>query len=148
MGTKTLKEIVSVLENDATNYAVFLESFEMSLTQPSTSVAQIKTALGEGAVLSSIEEVQNASVWTVVEEALLYAGDPGAGPSAAVMASEKLASLMDALKKQVGELVKTATKTESFSLRDGHPAYPVFWDFALLFQNATSATILMGSSSD
>jgi hypothetical protein len=148
MNSKTLEEIANLLEDDATNYTVFLESFEMSLSHPSTSAALIKGALGEEAVLSGIEEVQGASVWRLVEEALLYAGDDGAGPSAAVMASEKLASLMDTLKKQVGELARTATKIEAFGLQAGHPGYPVFWDFALLFRTGTTATVFIGSSSD
>jgi hypothetical protein len=61
MNSKTLEEIANLLEDDATNYTVFLESFEMSLSHPSTSAALIKGALGEEAVLSGIEEVQGAS---------------------------------------------------------------------------------------
>ncbi len=31
---------------------------------------------------------------------------------------------------------------------EGHPGYPVFWDFAFLFVSNSNATILIGSSSD
>jgi hypothetical protein len=148
MDGRTLQEIVKILEDDAWNYSVFLASYEVPSMRPSLTADLIKAALGKEATLYSIEDIQSASVWPVVEEALLYAGELSAGPSTTALASEKLASLMDALKRQVDELIRTATKIEIFSLEEGHPAYPVFWDFALLFRTETSATVFIGSSSD
>ena len=41
-----------------------------------------------------------------------------------------------------------ANRIEKFRLDEGHPAYPVFWDFAFLFTSSDEATVLVGSSSD
>jgi hypothetical protein len=136
------------LDAGSTNYVVFLKSYEVPPRPTDSAVALIEKALGTAVTLGGIEEVQSESVWPEVENALLYAGDHGAGPSDAAIKSEKLAALIVALKDQINELVKTATKIESFWLQDGHPAYPVFCDFAFLFRGDASVTIFMGSSSD
>jgi hypothetical protein len=98
--------------------------------------------------LGGIEEVQSSAVWPEIEELLLYAGDEGAGPSGSVIGSELFSAMMDELKSELGTLVGTATKVERFWIQDGHPAYPVFWDFAFLFWEDSKATVLIGSSSD
>ena len=143
-----LKRIAEVLNEDSCNYTVFLQAIEVLLPVPTEKEAIIKMALGDKATVGGFEEVQNTSVWPVVENALFYTGDSGSGPSTAIIKSEKLANLLGLLKCQVTELNSLATITESFWLRDGHPAYPVFWDFAFLFTRKASATILIGSSSN
>lgn len=148
MDQQLLQDIAEILNTDSLNYSVFLQVHEMPLPKPPGTAALIKMALGTEAVLGEIKDVQSTSVWPVVEEALLYRGDDSAGPSAAIIKSEKLATAIGMLKGQVAELVSTATRIESFGLKDGHPAYPVFWDFAFLFSSDASATILIGSSSD
>lgn len=148
MDGRTLLDIVNTLEDDAWNYSVFLAAYDVPSTDLSISADLIKAALGEEAIPQSIEDIQSASVWPMLKKALLYAGEHGAQPSPATLASEKLASLVDALKRQVDELIRTATKIEIFWLEKGHPAYPVFWDFALLFRTETRATVFIGSSSD
>ena len=35
-----------------------------------------------------------------------------------------------------------------FWLRDGHPAYPVFWDFAFVIAGSAGGQVFIGSSSD
>jgi hypothetical protein len=143
-----LNEIATILNTGALNYTVFLKSFDIPLTRPLPSEVLIRQALGEAATVGGIEKVQSASVWPEVQEALLYAGEPGAGPSAIMLTSEAFAASMKMLEHTIGELAGTAAEIESFWLRKGHPAYPVFWDFAFIFKANTRATILIGSSSD
>lgn len=149
MDQGVLEKIASILNTDAWNYAVFLRSYEVPLMAPADSAAAlIEKALGSAATVSGIEDIQSEAVWPPVQNALLYAGDHAAGPSDAAIKSGKLAALIGALKDQIDELVNAATKIECFWLKDGHPDYPVYWDFALLFRQDGSATIFMGSSSD
>lgn len=143
-----LEEIARILNDGALNYNVFLKWFETPLPQAQTSTIAIENALGAAVKIGGIEEVQRALVWSLIENDLLYPGDDGAGPSELAIISEKLATLLHLLKEQVNALAHKATKVESFWLSNGHPAYPVFWDFAFLFMTDTDATILIGSSSD
>lgn len=148
MDHQVLEEIAKILNADARNYTVFLQFFEVSLPKPAGKETIIKTALGANATLGGIQEVEKASVWPNLKLALLYAGDNGAGPAAATIQSERLLVLMGVLENEVRYLVDAANTTESFWLQGGHPAYPVFWDFAYLILGKAGASILIGSSSD
>ena len=148
MDHQVLEEISITLNADARNYTVFLQCLEVPLSGAAGKEAIIKMALGAEATLGGIQVVEKASVWPIIKEALFYAGDDGAGPAAATIKSEKLFALMGVLEDEVRDLVGAASTSESFWLQDGHPAYPVFWDFAFLFTRNASASILIGSSSD
>lgn len=148
MDHQVLEEIAKTLNADTRNYSVYLQFFEVPLPKSAGKEAFIKTALGAEAVLGGIQEVEKSSVWPSLKDALLYAGANGAGPAAATIRSEKLLALMDVLENEVRYLVDAASNVESFWLQDGHPAYPVFWDFAFLMSGKAGASILIGSSSD
>ncbi|MBZ7922471.1 hypothetical protein LAC81_11795 [Ensifer adhaerens] len=148
MDQDTLERIAATLNAASTNYSVFLKLYEVKAVEPTDSVALVQMALGAGATLGGIEEAQAEAVWPGVKDALLYVGDAGAGPSRAVFESEQFMSLVERLEKQVDTTIKTSTKVESFWLKAGHPAYPVFWDFALIFRREAGAVIFMGASSD
>lgn len=148
MDHQVLEEIAKTLNADAWNYTVFLRYFEVPLQKPTRKDIIIKTALGADATLGGIQEVEKTSVWPNLKDALLYVGDSGAGPAAATMQSERLLALMGVLEDEVRNLVDAASTTELFWLQGGHPAYPVFWEFAYLISREAGASILIGSSSD
>jgi len=83
-----------------------------------------------------------------VRACLTYEGDHGVGPDPTTMQSERFAELLERTLEEVAGLAKAATRVEAFRIGDGHPADPVFWDFAFLFTLATEAVVLIGSSSD
>lgn len=148
MINQTLKDIMMTLNHDATNYSVFLQAYDVPIVQSSASDVLIRGALGAQAVLGDIEEIPSETVWPEVERALFYSGCCGAGPSNSILASGQFLALIDQIKSELLEIVSEATKIEQFWLQDGHPAYPVFWDFAYLFTNDAKAIIFIGSSSD
>lgn len=148
MDHQVLEDIVNTLNAGARNYNVFLKCFVVPLPSPTETETVIKMVFGTEAKLGGIRSVDKASVWTSMKKDLLYAGDAGAGPDPGAMKSERLLSLMRVLEDEVRDLVETAMTAERFWLRSGHPAYPVFWDFAFLFSGKTAASILIGSSSD
>ncbi|KQW58443.1 MULTISPECIES: hypothetical protein [unclassified Ensifer] len=148
MDQGTLGKIAAILNAGSTNYSVFLKLYEVQLGSQIDSTAIVQMVLGTGAVLGGIEEVQSGSVWPEVMEAVLYVGDSSAGPSSTALKSGQFTSLVELLKAQVDTMVKTSATIEIFWLSNGHPAYPVFWDFAFLFRTDATATIFIGASSD
>ncbi len=148
MDHNVLEGIVKTLNADARNYNVFLKCFVVPLSNPTETDTIIKMAFGAEATLGGIRSVDKASVWPSLKEDLLYSGDAGAGPNPGAMKSKRLLSLMRVLEDEVRDLVETSITVEWFWLRSGHPAYPVFWDFAFLFSGKTAASILIGCSSD
>lgn len=149
MDKRILEEITNILNQESTNYSVFLKMFEMPIAHAAaSSTILVERTLGEGTILGGTENVPSSSVWSTIEDALRYPGDKGGGPSEAAVKSDSLSTLLQMLETQINELVAGATRIESFWLQSGHPAYPVFWDFAFLFVMNANATILIGSSSD
>jgi hypothetical protein len=139
---------VDELHDDARNYSVFLQAYEVVLPLPADSLTIIRNALGNDAALYFIEEVQGGELWLEVETALLYAGDDSAGPGDTVLGSVYFKELIAELKTDLLGLADAASKIERFSLKIGHPAYPVFWDFAFLIRLDAKAIVFIGSSSD
>jgi cob(I)alamin adenosyltransferase len=83
-----------------------------------------------------------------IQDSLMFPGDTGAGPDAEMIASVEFANCLDELLAELRKYAKAANKIERFWLKTGHPAYPVFWDFALLFSSADASLVIIGSASD
>jgi len=148
MKPEALSAIVSILNQGGWNYSVFLESYTVP-SQPGTPSEQlIRKALGGSAVLESIETVTPEQVTEEVRSSLVYAGDSGAGPDPESLRSEQFSQLLSSLLADTEATSRRASKTERFRLKEGHPAYPVFWDFAFLFTGSSEAIVFVGSSSD
>lgn len=143
-----LEKITARLHENATNYSVFLRTYEVPYVQPMDSGALIRAGLGAEAALGGIDEVDFAIVCAEVEDALFYPGYDGAGPRDSVLQSESFVELIDELKGELLQLASASYQIQRFWLQDGHPAYPVFWDFSFLFWEEDKATIFIGSSSD
>lgn len=142
------EKITARLHEGATNYSVFLQAYEMTYMQPMNSDTLLRAVLGAEATLGGIDEVDATLVCAEVADALFYPGDDDAGPGDSVLRSESFVELIEELKEELLRLAGTSHKIQRFWLKDGHPAYPVFWDFAFLFWAEDKATIFIGSSSD
>ena len=99
----------------------------------------------------SVEKITVASVHELladVTSSLSYAGDDGAGPDRSDLQSLKFRKLLTNVIAEVCSLADRSSKIEQFTFGAGHPAYPVFWDFAYLFTGPVQSVVLVGSSSD
>lgn len=148
MKQELLEKIAVRLQENATNYSVFLKAYEFSFVGPIDASALVRNSLGTEAVLGGIDEVEVDTVLSEVADALFYRGDDGAGPENSVLQSVSFIELIDELKSALLQLACTSKKIQRFWLQEGHPAYPVFWDFAFLFWEDNKATIVIGSGSD
>lgn len=83
-----------------------------------------------------------------VEKSLRYSGDAGSGPEPSALRSERFQLLVTAVLADLERAIAEADLLAKFWLQDGHPAYPVFWDFAFVIAGSTSVLVFIGSSSD
>lgn len=90
MTPELIKNIASMLQDNATNYSVFLQMYQVPYTEPADPVAVIHACLGTDATVGGIDEVGPDAVCTEVEEALLFPGDDGAGPARRTLTSGAL----------------------------------------------------------
>ena len=141
----TLRELQSLLYGR--NYAVFLRCYQLPFV--STAIVQdyIIQALPD-AVVGGMQPVSSEAVLSEVEQALRYAGDVGSGPIATVLTSPEFETLLGTVLSHLKHVLSEARTITSFWLKQGHPAYPVFWDFAFVIVGTQQVEIFIGSSSD
>jgi hypothetical protein len=56
--------------------------------------------------------------------------------------------LVAAVLAELKSKVDVASLLAHFWLQEGHPAYPVFWDFAFVVAGPEGGLVFLGSSSD
>ena len=108
----------------------------------------LASALGEGVVIGGANAVGAADVLDAFRDALAYQGDTGSHPGQDYLTSEGFKRDESIVLAQVGALLEGASHILSFWLKEGHPFYPVFWDFAFSIEKGTDAFVFIGSSSD
>ncbi|MCO6047646.1 hypothetical protein NG895_27390 [Aeoliella sp. ICT_H6.2] len=76
-----------------------------------------------------------------------YDGDAGSHPSPGFANSKQGVEIVASLVQRLRNLA-LGGDVYSFWLTEGHPFYPVFWDFAFLVEHGPDAYVFIGSSSD
>lgn len=130
------------------NYAVSLRLFPLSHI-PNGDVAQyVAIALGSGAIVGGVQTVAANEMLENIEVSIRHQGDESYGPKQAVLTSEAFEEHLGSLISHLVEATAKATDLQAFWLKEGHPDYPVFWDFAYLIDSPSGSEIFIGSSSD
>jgi len=143
-----LTEMADLLDSDGTNYSVFLRAYSGVPASLSKTGSVVSWLIGHDVVLNGIRDTNVTEVIETLRQSLGYVGDHGTGPGASCLKSTEFARLLQDIEKEVVQLSQTAHEIKSFEFVHGHPAYPVFWDFAYLFIGADEHVLLVGSSSD
>ncbi|MCA9217596.1 MAG: hypothetical protein KDB27_31220 [Planctomycetales bacterium] len=130
------------------NYQVFLRSYSAKHAHDADVEAIVMAALGEEATVDEIHTESTEKTVATIKSRLEYRGDESSGPLPKRIDSPKFCFLRDAVLNHVRELCWSSVSVTGLCIGDGHPAYPVFWDFAYLFRGGESSTVFIGSSSD
>ncbi|MFT7542849.1 MAG: hypothetical protein ACI9K5_003831 [Gammaproteobacteria bacterium] len=119
-----------------------------------------------GSADGSLEEIAHQAIgpltkiggsWSCTKSSLLeeevassleYLGDNGAHPNRDFLNSPMFQEVVDCATREIGDFIDAADLLIDFYLAEGHPFYPVFWDFAFAIVRGRDAYILIGSSSD
>jgi hypothetical protein len=140
-------EMAALLNSDGTNYTVFLQCYTGSLPPGLTFEQKVCAVLGPACVVENVRDLERRSIEEILRESLSYRGEH-AGPDAAILASQRFHELLDAIVTDCQHASGSSQVAQSFLIVDGHPAYPVFWDFALFFGRADEYALLVGAASD
>jgi len=128
------------------NYEVSI--FDFTHAQPLTKpLDQVLATLIPNSKISGSKQVSADEAISLVKFGVDYIGDNSHGPVKSKIESKEFIDLRASFLAEVDELAKTS-EVYSFYFDSGHPAYPVFWDFAFAFRQPQSTWILIGSSSD
>ena len=130
------------------NYQVFLHAYRVSFAPGEPTAWYVAQALGPSAVVTGSVPVSGPEIAAEVEQSLRYAGDEGSGPKPAALRSARFNELVLAVLSELERATAGASLLAEFGLREGHPAYPVFWDFAYVIAGPAGGLVFIGSSSD
>jgi hypothetical protein len=130
------------------NYQVFLRAYRVPFAPGEPAEWYVARALGPAAVVGGSVPVTGPEIVAEVERSLRYAGDEGSGPKPAALQSRQFEELVAGVLDELARAGAGAEMLAQFWLRDGHPAYPVFWDFAFVIAGPGGGLVLIGSSSD
>lgn len=143
-----LDAIAALLNQDGANYTVFLyaETVPNPGKAPATDV--LRQALGRHIEIGGIKPVTADETVALVASCLQYSGDESGGPRFGAQKTARFNELYAELQAELLTSLDEAKKIEQFWLSEGHPAFPVFWDFAFLVSGYREVMIFMGSSAD
>lgn len=148
MISEALSKIAALLNFEGINYTVSVWARAGAPGAGVTSSDVVRGAFGSGAVVADAAPVSVQELVDEISDCLGYAGDDGAGPGPNVTQSECFKELLAELATELRSLGNSASQIERFRFKDGHPGYPVFWDFAFLVRADKESLVLVGSSSD
>src|SRR5262245_3876336 len=130
------------------NYQVFLRAYRVPFAASEPAAWYVAQALGPAAVISGSVPVTGQEIVAEVERSLRFVGDEGSGPKPALLRSRRFKGLVPAVLSELARVIAEASLLAEFALREGHPAYPVFWDFAYVIAGPAGGLVFIGSSSD
>jgi hypothetical protein len=108
----------------------------------------VAAALGHSVVIGGAESASFSSLVESLRTALGYSGDDGSHPNREFLSSTKFQGERDKVVEACAGVFEGANRVVSFWLKEGHPFYPVFWDFAYMVEKGDDAYVFIGSSSD
>ena len=144
----TLEHISLQLFAGSMNYQVSFLVAELKYAAGQSLQKLRQSATGKPAFPEDSRSANSSDVVEALRDALSYERDDGSHPSRLYMQSPEFRHDSDIAISQLRELVDSADTIISFSLVEGHPFYPVFWDFAFVIEKGDDAVVFIGSSSD
>jgi hypothetical protein len=130
------------------NYSARFRVFEAGACAGESAQFVVQRALGESATLGGTYPISIAEALEDIESGFLWAGDVGSHPNRQVVGSEEYREEVRELLTEFTKWIAEATQLTGIWLKEGHPFYPVFWDYAFIVEQHPDAYVLIGSSSD
>jgi hypothetical protein len=130
------------------NYQVFLHIYRIPFAPDAPAEWYITQALGPAAIIGGVVPTTRPEILSEVKHSLRYPGDAGSGPRRNVLLSNRFNALVEAVLAELELAITEAGLLVQIWLREGHPAYPVFWDFTFVIAGPSGGLVFVGSSSN
>jgi len=143
---KALSKMTEKLNTYSLNYVADVVIYPVS-ESAAGSVGDIVKSVFGSAVLGGTSESNTHELREELLSGLSYAGDSGAHANRKYVGSSEHEQDLENIRNKLKPMLANCLSVTSFWLKEGHPFYPVFWDFAFLVEGANKF-IIIGSSSD
>ncbi len=141
-----LKELESFLPG--LNYVVSFDLHRVPTVYQGTPEDYVSNAIGPQAIIGGTSHTMIGDMLSEVEQCIRWEGDEGSHPDQTAIRSPRLDELVDCVLTYLELVATNSVIIWSFWLKDGHPHYPVQWDFAFVLVGPQSAEVFIGSGSD
>ncbi len=106
----------------------------------------LKSLISKDCEISGVVPSTPTEAVSEIMDIVLYKGGTGSGPLELESKRAQISELMSKVFSSIS--IEEAEMVVEFGFKNGHPAYPVFWDFAYDIHSKGQRWILVGSSSD
>jgi hypothetical protein len=144
----SLEAICTKLGEDSMNYGARIRLFSSPRMAGRSVTDTVSAALGNAVVVGGTSSTDHAEFVQAIKDGLEYVGDESSFPNRAFLASDQFQKKKGEVLRFFDEFAGGADQLISFRLKEGHPFYPVFWDFAFVIEKGADSFVLIGSSSD
>jgi hypothetical protein len=145
----SLAAISKKLFRTSLNYCADFRFFVSKETAGEPLERVVRTILGDHAEIGMAQPATKNDVIDELKDVLQYRGDHGSHPSLDYLDSTESRIDFDQLICRIRRVLdESFDDIQSFGLKEGHPFYPVFWDFAFLIRTRGESILFIGSSSD
>lgn len=145
---KIFESISYQLSRSSLNYCASFQIYRCGKPRGDSLADLVQTALGDQAVVGGATVSTSREVVDELRKALTYRGDHGSHPSLDYLDSHESTKDFDLAVESLNQILDRATNVVSFWLKEGHPFYPVFWDFTFLIETEEESILFIASSSD
>jgi hypothetical protein len=143
-----VKTCKSLNRGDVSNFQVSIGLFLGKTNQVGNEEDSIREILGPSTVVGGVEMISLEQLLATVRECFEWRGDDAAHPNRRYQFSDGFSADVINILSDLRFLSTDALGIWEFWLSDGHPFYPVFWEFAFLIKKSTKNYVFIGSSSD
>lgn len=138
----------SLNQGDVSNFTVSTGLFPGKTVRNYNEEDSIREILGPSAVVGGIGISSLERLLAIVHECFEWRGDDAAHPNRQYQFSENFNTDVTNILLNLRDLFSDAVGIWEFWLANGHPFYPVFWDFAFFIKKAKGNYVFIASSSD
>ena len=131
------------------NYGIRIKIFYALGAAGQSLESVLQEALQGPAVVGQSTAASAAEILGEIENAAYFRRDGEDSDSEmAFLDSPEFLRILNAVKQGLGKVLRNSDAIIDFSLKEGHPFYPVFWQFQFFFEANGNAFVLIGSASD
>ena len=108
----------------------------------------VQKALGDKASIGGSNQISSDQLVSDFYDKVSHPGDHGSHPNMNYMEGSSFKDDLSSASVYLKTFLDDASLIISFRIKDGHPFYPVFWDFSFMIESGDDSYLFIGSSSD
>jgi hypothetical protein len=133
---------------DSLNYCANFQIWDAGDVAGESVQKIVMQAIGDSITIGGTYPITHSEAMDEIQNGFFFTGSEGSHPNLPLLESKSYQLEIAEIIKELSNWLKHADQIIGFWLKDGHPFYPVFWDYAYIIEQGKRAYVFIGSSSD